>query len=393
MSNHRYLEPPVRADLASKMVFLAGPRQVGKTTLAQQLLAPEVGAHEGLYLSWDNRGDRREIRAAHWPGEPALVVLDELHKWREWKSWLKGEYDKHRKTTRFLVTGSARMDVYRRGGDSLQGRYHHYRLHPFSHNEAHAGARTAPIEPGHALPVRRGSRDLVHALLQFGGFPEPFLAQSARTHRRWQKERLDRFVREDVRDLEAVRDVSSIEILADLLPARVGAPLSLNALREDLEVSHRALTHWIDILDRLYYIVRLRPHASRQVRALRKMPKAYLWDWSQIVEPGPRFENLVAMHLLKFCHFLQDRDGYDVELRYLRDRVGREVDFLLTLDGKPWVAVEAKVSDTQIDPALRYFRDRLKIPFVYQVVLNGARDFVEDGIRCVPAQDFLAALV
>ena len=128
-------------------------------------------------------------------------------------------------------------------------------------------------------------------------------------------------------------------------------------------------------------------------QASSSQPKAYLWDWSQVPEPGPRFENLVAFHLLKLCHYLQDRDGFDVQLRYLRDRTGREVDFLLTMKGKPWVAVEAKLSGTSIDPALIYFRDRLKIPFVYQVVLDGRRDFVEDGVRCLPAPDFFAGLV
>ncbi len=311
MERHRYLEAPILEDLPAKMILVAGPRQVGKTTLARQILAT---AERGLYLSWDNRGDRREIHAARWPGHPALVVLDELHKWRGRKGWLKGEYDAHRATTRFLVTGSARLDVYRRGGDSLQGRYHHYRLHPFSHNEARGAGPAATITtvtPGHALRVGDGSREIVSALMQYGGFPEPFLAQSARTHRRWQKERLDRFVREDVRDLEPIRDLSSLEHLADLIPERVASPLSLNALREDLDVSHRALTRWIDILERLYYIVRVRPFESRAVRSLRKMPKAYLWDWSQVPAPGPRFENLVAFHLLKLCHFLQDRDGFD----------------------------------------------------------------------------------
>jgi predicted AAA+ superfamily ATPase len=149
----------------------------------------------------------------------------------------------------------------------------------------------------------------------------------------------------------------------------------------------------MDIFERLYHVVRLRPFEARRVRGLRKMPKAYLWDWSQVPTRGPRFENLVALHLLKFCHFLQDRDGFRVELSYLRDRTGREVDFLITAERRPWVAVEAKVSDTAIDPALTYFRERLKIPFVYQVVLEGTRDFVEDGVRCVPAADFLAALV
>ena len=386
----RYLEPAIREDLAQRMVFIAGPRQVGKTTLAQRLLASEPG---GVYLNWDNREDRREIRAARWPGGPALVVLDELHKWRGWKGWLKGEFDKHRPATRFVVTGSARLDVYRRGSDSRQGRYHHYRLHPFTHNEAARSRPPAEIEPGRELVFGTGAPGTVGALLRFGGFPEPFLAASVRTHRRWQKERVDRVVREDVRDLETVRDLSLIQLLADLLPDRVGSPLSLNALREDLESSHRALTHWMDVLERLYYAVRIRPFESSRVRSLRKMPKAYLWDWSEVTAPGPRFENMVAMHLLKFCHYLEDKDGFRAELRYLRDRTGREVDFLVTLDRKPWFAVEAKLTETAVDPSLVYFRERLKIPFVYQVVLGAARDVVQDGVRCLPAAKFLSALI
>lgn len=390
MPEDRYLSAAIRDDLTRKMVWLAGPRQVGKTTLAQQILADN---ERGVYLSWDNRDDRREIRAAHWPGGPALVVLDELHKWRGWKRWLKGEYDKHRATTRFLVTGSARLDVYRRGGDSLQGRYHHYRLHPFSIAEAEHPTRRRALEPGGEPAIGPGSRAALDTLLRYGGFPEPFLAASDRVHRRWQKDRLDRVFREDVRDLEAVRDLDAVEHLADLLPARVGSPLSLNALREDLEVSHRALTHWMDVLERLYHVFRIRPFEGRTVRSLRRMPKAYLWDWSLVSTPGARFENLVASHLLKFVHALQDTDGHDVELWYLRDRAGHEVDFLITASGRPWMAVEAKLADAAIDPSIHYFRQRLKIPFVYQVVLESRRDFVEDGVRCVSAANFLSALV
>lgn len=384
------MEAPIREDLSSKMVFVAGPRQVGKTTLARQILAE---SEAGVYLSWDNREDRREIRAARWPGGDALVVLDELHKWRSWKSWIKGEFDKHREHLRFLVTGSARMDVYRRGGDSLQGRYHHYRLHPFTVGESQSRSAAVLPEPGAELQIpAHASREILTVLMKFGGFPEPFLAQSDRTLRRWQKERLERFLREDVRDLEAVRDLSALQILADLLPERVGSPLSLNALREDLEASHRAVTLWVDIFERLYHVFRLRPHTSTTVRGLRKMPKLYLWDWSPIPEPGPRLENLVAAHLLKLVHLLQDRDGHPVELKYLRDRVGRETDFLVTVGQTPWMAVEVKLASTRIDPALVYFRERLAIPWVYQVVLEGDRDFVQDGVRCVPAHRFLAAL-
>ncbi len=392
----RYLEDPIRRDLEEKMVFVAGPRQVGKTTLARQILESEAN---GRYLSWDRREDRADIRAARWPpGSPALVVLDELHKWRPWKRWLKGEFDAHRATTRFLVTGSARLDIYRRGGDSLQGRYHHYRLHPLSLGEIHSPAARFELEPGQPLAIARagrGARDqraVLEALLRFGGFPEPYLAQSERAHRRWQKDRLDRFFREDVRDLEAVRDLAALELLADEIARRVGSPLSLNALREDLEVSHKALTHWMEVLERLYHVVRVRPFASRAVASLKKMPKAYLWDWSQVSAPPARFENLVALHLLKLCHLLEDRDGHRVELRYLRDRTGREVDFLITLDNQPWFAVEVKTSARAIDPSLFYFRDRLKIPHAYQVVLDLDRGFIENGVHCLPAVDFLSAL-
>ena len=391
MAKERYLERPIQADLSQKMVFVAGPRQVGKTTLAQRILDL---AGSGVYLNWDNANDRKEIRRAQWPGGTPVVALDEIHKWRQWKRWVKGEFDKHRDRVRFLVTGSARLDLYRRGGDSLQGRYHHYRLHPFSCAELEETMPRLLPSPGAELvfPETR-SRDTISALMRFGAFPEPLLAQSSRVHRRWQKEHVDRFLREDIRDLESVRDLASVQLLVDLLPERVGSPLSLNSLREDLEVSHRAVSHWMEILERLFFTFRIRPLTTTRVRSLTKMPKAYLWDHSLVDEPAARFENLVALHLLKFCHLLEDREGHRTELRYLRDKTGKEVDFVVTLDRKPWFAVEVKLAATRIEPALGYFRERLKIPWCYQVVLEGERDFVQDEIRCLPAHRFLASLV
>jgi predicted AAA+ superfamily ATPase len=221
----------------------------------------------GVYLSWDRREDRKEILKARWPGGEALIVLDELHKYRFWKRWIKGEFDQHRERLRFLVTGSARLDIYRRGGDSLQGRYHHYRLHPLSFAEVEKADKPRLPSPGEELVFpSSASKKTVDALFQYGGFPEPFLAQSDQVLRRWQKERLDRFFREDVRDLEAVQDISSMQILTDLLTERIASPLSLNSLREDLEVSHRAISHWIDVLERLYFLFRIRPFTTRMVR-------------------------------------------------------------------------------------------------------------------------------
>ncbi len=392
MYRFRYLESSIQEDLAHKMVFVAGPRQVGKTTMAQNLLER---TENGMYLNWDNRDHRREIRRSAWPATSSLVVLDELHKWRRWKSWIKGEFDVHHDRIRFLITGSARLDIYRSGGDSLQGRYHHYRLHPFTFAEIE--------RPGHGVSIGDFDQELdfstvlprstVETLMQFGGFPEPFLTESTRTLRRWQKERVDRVLLEDIRDLEEVRSISQVQILADLLPERVGSPLSINSLREDLEASHRAVSHWIEILDRLYYSFRILPYSTKTVRSLKRMPKLYLWDWSEVPSEGARFENLVAVHLLKFCHFIEDREGHRVELRYIRDRIGHEVDFLITLDGKPWFAVETKLSSDRLDRSIIYFKDRLNIPKTYQLSLRGNRNALMDGIHILPAHVFLSALI
>ncbi len=391
MERTRHLEEPIGRDLQEKMVFLAGPRQVGKTTLAKQILR---STPSGVYLNWDRREDRKIIRLPEWPAEKALVVLDEFHKSRGWKRWIKGEYDHHKGHLSFLVTGSARMDIYRRGGDSLQGRYHHYRLHPFSALESEGIFLKELWHPGEEIQIPPGgSKEATALLMRFGGFPEPLLAQSERKLRRWQKERLDRFFREDVRDLEIVRELSSLQLLADMLMERVASPMSLNSLREDLEVSHRAVNSWIDLLERLYFLFRLRPFTVKSIRGIKKMAKTYLWDSSLVQERGARFENLVALHLLKFCHFLEDTEGYRVHLHYLREARGREVDFLVVHDRKPWFAVEAKLTDERIDSSLEYFRKRLEIPWTYQVVLDGQRDFVHEGIRCLPAHRFFGALV
>jgi len=382
----RYLRDPITVDLREKMVFLSGPRQVGKTTLAKTFLQRKTD----LYYNWDNREDRKRILAARWPAVKSTVVLDELHKYRHWKGWIKGEYDIHGDRIQFLITGSARLDIYRKRGDSLQGRYHAYRLHGFSIGELSHVKHV--LEPGKPLEFPdQNTKDLILSLFEYGPFPEPFLKQNKRTLRRWQRERLDRFFREDVRELENIRDLSSMELLADMLEERVGSPLSLQSLREDLEVSHRAVTHWMDILERFYFCFRIAPYSHRSVRSLKKMPKVYLWDWSSVKDQGARFENLVAGHLLKLKHFLEDYEGYDIGLYYLRDVSKREVDFLVTYDKKPWFAVECKTTSRAVNPALIYFGERLEIPYLYQVSLEEGEDVLNGKVRLMPAGRFLAA--
>ena len=200
--------------------------------------------------------------------------------------------------------------------------------------------------------------------------------------------------REDIQDMEAIRDIGNMKLLSDILPAKVGSRLSLNAIREDLGgVSHRAVTHWMDILEAFYYHFRIYPYSAKKIRSLKKEPKLYLWDWSEVEDEANRFENLMASHLLKFVHFLTDHEGYRAELFYLRDVDQREVDFLVTIDGRPWFAVEVKLNDTALSQNLLYFRDRLSIPYIYQVVKKDKVDLLEKGGRIVSAARFLAGLI
>jgi len=363
---------------------------VGKTTLCRSF----VGTHfkNPAYFNWDNRADRKTIMAANWPGDAELLIFDEIHKYRQWKGLIKGEYDKHKETFKFIVTGSARLDLYRRGGDSLQGRYHYYRLHPFTLAEME-GIFDIPSVFSELTMDRDPHQDTLEALDLFGGFPEPFTKQSMRQLRRWHNEKIERMFREDILDIEAIRDIGNMKLLSDILPQKVGSRLSLNSIREDLEVSHRAVTHWMDILEAFYYHFRIYPYSSKKIRSLKKEPKLYLWDWSEVEDEASRFENLIASHLLKFVHFITDHEGYRTELSYLRDVDKREVDFLVTFDGRPWFAVEVKLNDTILSPNLLYFMDRLSIPYIYQVVKKDKVDLLEKGGRIISAGRFLAGLI
>lgn len=390
MVKDRYLTAPIVKDLYDKMVFVAGPRQVGKTTLARALVGSQF--KHVSFFNWDNRQDRQQIMASEWPGSAELIILDEIHKFKLWKQFLKGEYDTLKEKYRFLVTGSARLDIYRKGGDSLQGRYHHYRMHPFS--VAELGRVQVEIEPFKELSISSySSSKEVDILDKFGGFPEPMVSQDERTLRRWHNERTERLFREDIRDVEIVRDMGKMQALSDTLPSKVGSLLSINALRENLQLSHRAISHWMNILESFYYHFRIYPFSRTLIRSLKKEPKLYLWDWSEVQNDAARFENLVASHLLKLVHWLRDREGYKADLHFLRDSSKREVDFLVTVDEKPWFAIEVKLQNDSIDPNLRYFRERLNIPFVYQVVKKGGVDKFVDGIRIVSSDKLLSGLV
>jgi hypothetical protein len=367
----RYLVPQLRKDLARKMVFVAGPRQVGKTTLALGLPRARAG-----YLSWDGSRDRDRILRGELPSG-RLWAFDEIHKYRAWRRFLKGLYDARPRGQRILVTGSARLDFYRFGGDSLQGRYHLLRLHPLSVAE-----------------LGIDSRDGLDALLRLGGFPEPFFGGSEREARRWSREYRQRLVSEEVTSVERVQDLGALETLMLRLPELVGSPLSLNALREDLQVSHRTVAGWIAILERLYAAYRLPPFGAPRIRAVKKEQKHYHFDWTLVPGEAQRFENLVASHLLKWVHFLQDSEGRELELRYFRDRDGREVDFVVLEGRRPRLLVECKLADAEPDRSLRYLKQRFPDADAWQLSASGSRDYrTPDGVRVAPALVLLKTLV
>lgn len=386
----RYISDLIVEDLVDKMVFVGGPRQVGKTTLAIDLAARHFKSY--AYFNWDSRHDRNTIIASEWPGSAELLILDEIHKYKKWKTLLKGEYDKLKHAYKFLITGSSRLDIYRRGGDSLQGRYHYYRLHPFS--LAEVLERKNRPQPFTEIIIDQDDHAAeLEALTGFGGFPEPFIKQNMRLLRRWHNEKTERLFREDIQDTAVIRDLASMKLLSDLLPRKVGSLLSVNAIREDLEVSHRAASNWLDVLESFHYHFRVYPYVGKAIRSIKKEPKLFLWDWSEIDNESARFENLVASHLLKLVHFLYDYEGWRAGLYFLRNVDKKEVDFLVTVDEKPWFAVEVKRSERTISPHLYYFKERLRIPYAYQVVAIPGTDTLKNGVRLVSAGRFLAGLI
>ncbi len=366
----RSLARPIEALAFSdhKMAFVSGPRQCGKTTLGKMLLQRR-GA--GAYYNWDAVRFRRAwaldpsalIPRAKGQGVP-LAVLDEIHKDRHWKRNLKGVFDTLEAPCDILVTGSARLRVYMRGSDSLLGRHLSFRLHPFSVRELERPDVLGPDEALGALfargdAPRKASEDALAALLAYGPFPAPLLAQDARKARLWRRNREQLVIREDLRDLSRLPDLGRIELLSALLPERVGSLFSLSSLARNLEVSVPTIKRWMAYLDQLYYVFEIKPYTRRIARSLRREGKVYLWDYAAVRGAAQRFENLVAAHLLKACHYWTDTGEGDFDLFFLRTKESREIDFLIVRDGEPWLPVEVKLAETAPAPSWARFAQAL----------------------------------
>jgi predicted AAA+ superfamily ATPase len=371
----RYIQEEVVKDLGKKMVFITGPRQVGKTYLAKSL---QSNFKSPVYLNYDDIDDALIIQSRTWPQDAGLIIFDEIHKMKEWKKFLKGTFDTRPDNQTILVTGSARLETFRQTGESLPGRYFHYRLNPLSIKEL-AGT----ISPSLALSK----------LNTLGGFPEPFLSDSEDQAKRWRRQYYTNLIREDILDFSKINEIRSIGLLVELLRKRTGSPLSLASLARDLQIAPNTVGKYISILESLYIIFLVRPFHKNIARAILKEPKVYFYDSGYIDgDEGKRLENTIAICLLKHIQYLQDAQGKDTRLHYIKTKGGKEIDFALSQEGTLQQCIEVKLSDAALSNQLKYFQSKLPdIPMV-QLVHNLHKEKEVNGISIVSAGNWLAKL-
>jgi len=362
----------IQKDLQKKMVFLIGPRQVGKTWLAKELIKT---AKKPQYLNYDSLSDRQLIHQEAWLPETDLLVFDELHKMPKWKQYLKGVFDTKSESCQILVTGSARLDTFLRAGDSLAGRYFIHHLFPFSPMEWNTD------EPKLAADIDR--------FCSRGGFPEPLLAESAIDADRWRAQYVDSLVREDFIDLAAIQDLRSVQSTLDLLRRRVGSPISYSSLAEDVGVAPNTIKKYITVFEALYIVFRVTPFSKHISRSLLKSPKLYFYDTGLVIgDNGAQFENLMALSLHDRVTQDFDRLGRRSELHYLKTKEKKEVDFCLVADGKPVQLIEAKVSDPSLSSHLIYYAEKYGIP-ASQIVWHLKNERIDKHIKVLRAENFL----
>lgn len=369
----RYLAPHIKKDLTEKIVLITGPRQSGKTTLSKMLF------EDFEYFNCDLAEHRVSLMEKNWRRDAGLIVFDELHKIKKWKSWLKGIYDTRGVTPPMLVTGSARLDTARKAGDSLAGRFFQYRLHPLDIKEVKAS-----VDPNEAL----------ERIMRFGGFPEPFLKDEESFYNRWKRSHQDIILRQDLLDLESVRNISALETLIELVKRRVGSPISYSALAQDLQRDPKTIKRWLDLLENMYIVFKVTPYHKKIARSLLKEPKYYFYDTGQVVgDSGVKLENAIASALIKELHYLEDTFGRQCRLQYLRDKDGREIDFLVVMEEQPILMIEAKWADSNLSKHFAAFSKYLPQATGLQLVgkIDREKEF-ESGVKSVNASRWLAEM-
>lgn len=372
----RLQEKDILSDLEEKMVFVTGPRQVGKTTIAKN-----IADHfkESEYLNYDSMGDKRIFHEQSWNRKSNLIVFDEIHKHDNWKNILKGVYDVEGLSQRRLVTGSARIDFLKKSGDSLAGRYFQHRLYPFSVAE---------------LRDKYPPKESLENLLILGGFPEPLLSGSVRTAKRWRKNYFDRIIKEEVREITALQHINKLLLMFELLRSRVGSPVSYSSLARDIQVSVDTIKNWLTVLEGLYMVFRVTPYHKNISRAILKEPKFYFYDTGLVIgDEGAKFENLVAISLLKHLHYIEDNEGCETKLHYVKNKEKKEIDFLVIEDRKITHLIECKYSDDNLHSPLKYFQNQIKdVENIMQIVCKLKREKTIENIQIADAANWLAEL-
>jgi predicted AAA+ superfamily ATPase len=364
--------PYILRDLKKKMVFLIGPRQVGKTWLAKKIAEQYKNP---LYLNYDRFEDREMIKKEGWPDKTDLLILDEIHKMPEWKNYVKGVFDTKSNKLHLIVTGSARLETFRQTGDSMAGRFFRHRLYPLSYKEL------PEKEPG-----------LIEKLIERGGFPEPFCARDPVDVERWRNQYVDGLIRTDVLDFERVHDLRIIQTVLELLRRRVGSPVSFNSIAEDVQASPNTIKRYVEIMEALFIVFRITPYSRNIARSLLKEPKIYFFDTGMVIgDDGAKFENMIALSLLKHVCGMTDYLGKQMDLMYIRTKDGEEVDFCIVEKDMPVRIVEVKAGGKDFGTSLKKIHKHYGFPAV-AVIKNLKREFKEDGIPVMPAEGFCGEL-
>ncbi|MBW1741072.1 MAG: ATP-binding protein [Deltaproteobacteria bacterium] len=393
-------------DLAidKSMIFVSGPRQAGKTTLAQMISASFTNS---LYFNWDIAEHRTRLiedptffeAVERKDSSTPLIVFDEIHKYKDWKNYLKGVYDQFHGSFQFLVSGSGRLDIYQKGGDSLAGRYFLFHLWPFTLAELGKSNSTIDEFLNDPLQISMQGHDelkkIWSRLSELSGFPEPYLAGRITTYRRWSNTYSQQLIREDIRDLTGIKSVRDVETLYLLLPSKVGSPLSVPSMARDLKVAYNSVRSWLSVFERFFLIFSISAWTRKIARAIQKERKVYLWDTPRITEPAARFENMVAAELWRAVTAWNDMGCGLFSLHFIKNKEQQEVDFLIANGGEPFLLIEAKLSDTQPSLALKKFQRALNVPAVqltaegdgYRMLSN-----VDKSILVAPAYQWLSRL-
>lgn len=386
------------------MIFVAGPRQSGKTTLAQ-IISDAYVNH--LYFNWDIPQDRtrlvenpfffEEIERKN--GSKPLIVFDEIHKYRDWKNYLKGVYDRFHKEFQFLVSGSGRLDLYQKGGDSLAGRYYLFHLWPFTLGELFEAGRSMADFKSSLLDVTTDRnaelKGIWSSLEKFSGFPEPYLTGRVTSYRRWSGTYSRQLIREDIRDLTAIKAIGDLETLYHLLPSKVGSPLSVSSLSRDLKISYNTIRSWLETFERFFLIFSITPWTRRVARAIQKERKIYLWDIPRIADPAARFENMVALELYRAMTTWNDTGRGRFALHFVKNKEQQEVDFLIADENRPLLLIETKLSETHPSASLVKFQSALNVPAIQLINKAGGYRLLSAGGQktlIAPAWNWLAAL-